>query len=162
MSHIPSYRGVASLLTVLVLASLVVLGLLIALLVLNTRRSPDASVDELRVYCAAGMRFPMERIADDYKREYDVAVIIQYGGSHTLLSQILASQVGDLYVAADESYVALAKRKGVAAEVIPLAKMRPVIAARKDAVHEFKAVEDLITPCVVGNGHRERLPGRII
>ena len=83
-----------------------------------------------------------------------MTVVVQYGGSNTLLSQIEASQIGDLFLAADDSYIALAKRKGLAAEVIPLAKMRPVIAVHKDAAQKVESVADLLQPGVrIGCGN---------
>ena len=58
------------------------------------------------------------------------------------------SRLGDLFLAADDSYIQLARDKGLIAEVIPLATMQPVIVIRKDAGKTFAAVDDLLQPGV--------------
>ena len=65
--------------------------------------------DELFMYCAAGMRVPVEKIVADYEREFGVPVRVTYDGSNTLLSAITAHKKGDLYLAADDFYIARAK-----------------------------------------------------
>ncbi len=61
-------------LSTMVVLSLMLLLLLVGLLVLNSRRTVRGDVRQLFVYCAAGMRYPMELIVADYQREYDVVV----------------------------------------------------------------------------------------
>jgi molybdenum ABC transporter molybdate-binding protein len=103
-----------------------------------------ASKQELFMYCAAGMRYPMEEIAKQYKDEYGVDVQLQYGGSNTLLSQLEVSRTGDLYLAGDDFYTLLAQQKGLVEERIPLARMRPVIAVRSDHSKRIASVDDLL------------------
>jgi len=140
-------HGAANQMLVWLLVSAIVLGTLVALLVWKPRHRPKSGqVDELFVYCAAGMRYPMDEIVKQYEQEYGVHVDLQYGGSNTLLSQLQVSKTGDLYLAADDSYIKMARQKGLAAEVIPLAVMRPVVALRKDSKIEIGSMEDLLTP----------------
>jgi molybdate transport system substrate-binding protein len=87
---------------------------------------------ELFVYCAAGMRYAMEKVRAQYEEEMGVLVRLQYGGSNTLLNQLEVNQTGDLYLAGDESYIRLAQEKGLAVEAIPMALMKPVIAVPVD------------------------------
>jgi molybdenum ABC transporter molybdate-binding protein len=143
------------------LVALLVLGLLLYNLGRTTRqqrRDQGAAIGEgagetaadadttgdLFVYCAAGLRSPVEQIVAEYEREYGVAVQLQYGGSNTLLSQIEVSKTGDLYLAGDSSYTDLAQEKGLVQETIPLAVMRPVIAVRKGNPKNIRGVEDLL------------------
>lgn len=135
--------GAVSFVTVLVVAILV-LVLLSILLYSLSRQTPG--VADLNVFCAAGMRYPMERIVEDYQDKYGVTVRVQYGGSNSLLSQLELGGVGDLYLAADDSYIQIAKEKGLGAEVLPLATMRPVIAVPKENKHEIKSIDDLLKP----------------
>ncbi len=136
-------NGAISLRT-LVAVSLGVMVALIVFLVAITRRSPG--VADLFVYCAAGMRYPMDEIVHAYSKEYGVNVQVQYGGSNTLLSQLRVGKSGDLFLAADDSYVREAQTMGLAQEVIPLATMRPVIAIRRDAKKRIASVDDLLQP----------------
>ena len=102
------------------------------------------SPSTLLMYCAAGIRLPVEQIAAAYEREYGVSIQLQYGGSNTLLSQIEVAKAGDLFLAADESYIAQARLRGLLHETIPLATMRPVIAIKKGNPKNIRGVDDLL------------------
>ncbi|MEE9403407.1 MAG: molybdate ABC transporter substrate-binding protein [Algisphaera sp.] len=75
------------------------------------------------MFCAAGMKAPVSEIAKQYEEECGVEVQIQYGGSGALLSS-LSVGVGDVYLAADSSYLQRAKASGLVAEVMPVAFLR--------------------------------------
>lgn len=129
--------------------SALVAACLLLLLPGSGRRQPTSDrAERLFVYCAAGLRTPVAQIAADYQREYNVAIELQFGGSNTLVSQIEASGVGDLYLAGDDSYVALAQEKGLAREALPLATMRPVVAVPTGNRKNIERVEDLWRPDV--------------
>ena len=158
--RIPLIRpGTANGLHVTVAAALAGLLLLGFMLISGPSRSrPQGSGDDsnraLFLYCAAGMRYPMERIAADYEREYGIMVELQYGGSNTLLSQLQVSRTGDLYLAGDASYIHLAQERGLAVEALPLARMKPVIAVRRGNPKGIASIEDLLSSDVkVGVGN---------
>lgn len=98
----------------------------------------------LVLYCAAGLKPPVEKIAREYSKEYGVEINIQYGGSGTLLSNLRISKYGDLYLAADASYLDDAKKYGLIAETMPLATMSPVIAVKKGNPKQIKGIKDLL------------------
>jgi molybdenum ABC transporter molybdate-binding protein len=109
------------------LASVGLLAVLVALLLW----SPDEGADgdgPVVVYCAAGIKASVEAVAKEYEAKYGVPVQIQYGASATLLANVEVSRRGDLYLPADDSYIETARAKGLLAETIPLATMRPVLA----------------------------------
>lgn len=153
----------------LAIGAAVAIATLVLLLNLGGPKSESRS-KTLRVYCAAGLRFPLEEVAERYRREYGVTIDAQYGGSSSLLNQIEIdkfSQV-DLYLAADEFYTAAARDKGLAAEVLPLAHSRPVVAIRRDSPKPVESFDDLLAPgmrvavanpdqAAVGRAVRERL-----
>jgi molybdate transport system substrate-binding protein len=97
----------------------------------------------LILYCAAGIRPPVEAAARDYQQEYGVEVQLQYGGSQTLLANIEASKRGDLYLPADESYLDIARAKGLVKETLPLARMTPVLAVPKGNPRSLRSLDDL-------------------
>ena len=97
----------------------------------------------LFLYCAAGMRKPIEEIVAAYRREYGIPIHLQYGGSNTLLGQLEVSRTGDLYLAADESYTRLAYQKGLVKERLPAAKIRPVIVVQKGNPKGVRGIADL-------------------
>ena len=129
---------------VLGIGSLVVLAGLFFFLFRSGRPKPEASSEKLFVFCAAGLRVPVEKIAQAYEREYGVAVQLQYGGSATLLSQLEVGNSGDLYVAGDDSYVQIAHERGLVEEQIPVAWMRPVVAVAKGNPKSIGRIEDLL------------------
>src|SRR5215813_9671082 len=113
------------------LAFLASVGLLVVLVGLLMWNPQTRDRRPLFVYCAAGLKTPVEQIARDYEAEYGVQIQLTYGGSETLLTNLAVSQRGDLYIPADESYLESARKKGLLEEDIPLAHMTAVLAVRK-------------------------------
>lgn len=123
----------------------VAVGLLVALLRLGGP-GHDAGTRKLAVYCAAGLRVPMEEVARRYEDEYGIKIALQYGGSNSLLNQIEVNKfdTADLFLAADASYAAQARAKGLAAECLPVAYQRPVIAVRRGNPKGIATLTDLL------------------
>ncbi|MEQ9408280.1 MAG: molybdate ABC transporter substrate-binding protein [Fuerstiella sp.] len=135
---------------------------LIAVLVLMLRRgSPETTTDRQRlvVYCAAGLRVPVEEITGEYEQLYNVDVELQFAGSNTLLNQLQVNSFAeaDLYLAADDFYTDKAVVDGLAAETIPIAWQRPVVAVRKDSERQIGSLADLLKPDIkVAMGNPEQ------
>ncbi len=129
--------------------NLVLLSILAAaVLVLVLRTKPGAargssSGRPLTLYCAAGIKPPVEAVAKEYEKKYGILVQIQYGGSGTLLSNLRVSGIGDLFIAADDSYLRIAETNALIAETIPLARMSPVIAVLKGNPKNVRSIADL-------------------
>src|SRR2546429_185520 len=71
------------------LASLLVLAALVAILVWDRVGGGGESTHQpLVVYCAAGLKRPVEAVARDYEGRFGVPVQLQYGGSQELLARI--------------------------------------------------------------------------
>ena len=102
------------------------------------------SNDSLLLYCAAGMRYAVEPLVESYQKQFGVKVQVQYGGTNTLLSQLEVTQTGDLFLAADESYVEQAREKGLVNEVFPLAIMKPVVAVKAGNPLGIHTASDLL------------------
>lgn len=130
-----------------VIGSLAAGAVLVAMLFWQSRTpSPVTAAGQkpLLMFCAAGVKPPVEAIAREYERAFGVRVQLQYGGSGTLLSSLRVTKVGDLYLAADESYMKSARELGLLAEMIPVAKQRPVIAVARGNPKNIRALEDLL------------------
>jgi molybdenum ABC transporter molybdate-binding protein len=123
-------------------------ALIVVLIALMKMGPPSTSPDQdtLIVYCAAGMRVPMEEIAEQYENDYGVKLEIQYAGSNTLLNQLQTDKFteADVYLAADDFYTDKAVELGLAADTMPMAHQRPVIAVRKDSDKKIESIEDLL------------------
>jgi molybdenum ABC transporter molybdate-binding protein len=123
------------------------------------------------VYCAAALKAPLEEIAQDYERECGVPIQLQFGASEILLANVELSGRGDLYLPADDSYLHLARNKGLLAEVFPLARMTAVLAVQKGNPLGIRSLDDVITKkarlaqadpdaAAVGKVTRQALSGR--
>ncbi len=98
----------------------------------------------LTVYCAAGLKKPVEAIAEQYRKELGIEVSLQYGGTGTLLSQLQVAKQGDLFIAADDGSLADARKRNLAAEVIPLVVQHPVVAVKKGNPKGLHSLADLL------------------
>lgn len=125
------------------LFSILAIALLGTLLFRPTGGRGGKPEGEIVVFCAAGIKPPVEATAKDYEREYGIPIQLQYGGSGTLLNNLRVSRSGDLYIAADESYIRLAREQGLIAETMPLAHQHPVIAVRKGNPKGVRSLDDL-------------------
>jgi len=100
---------------------------------------------ELVLYCAAGLLKPVSEICAAYEREYGIKVQLEPDGSGKLLSKIrLVPDRGDLFLAAEESYVRDARKLGLVAEILPVARQHVVLAVEPDNPHKIAGVKDLL------------------
>ena len=126
--------------------------LVIAIIYLMTRGGNQGeNIGELHLYCAANMRKPLEELAERYYGKYKVSIVADYDGSGSLLGKLQAEarsarkeKRGDLYLAADDSYILKAREKGLVAESLPVAYMHPVIAVPKGNPKNISGVADLL------------------
>jgi molybdenum ABC transporter molybdate-binding protein len=101
------------------------------------------STSSLTVYCAAGLKKPVEAIAAEFEKETGTQIELQFGGTGTLLSQLRIANKGDLFIAADEGSLADARKLDVIGEVLPLAVQHPVIAVAKGNPKGITTLADL-------------------
>lgn len=106
--------------------------------------SAAGSSQNLLLYCAAGIKPPVDQIAAQFETEIGAAPQIQYGGSGTLLSNLKVARKGDLYLAADDSYLLQAREEGLVREILPLAIMKPVLAFAKGNPKNIQGLQDLL------------------
>jgi len=128
----------------LALLLLLLAALLGGVAIYQHRSAPRAGQLTLTVYCAAGLKKPVEAVAEQYRQESGVEVRLQFGGSGTLLSALRVAKQGDLFIAADDGSVADARKAEVAREVLPLAIQRPVIAVRAGNPKNIHTISDLL------------------
>jgi len=143
---------------VAMLASLLALGGMTWALMNNDVRRPSAPSDsqpgsaasqggsdaiEVSLFCAASSRAVMEEIREKYEAETGRRVVIQYGTSQSLLSQIEVSGTGDLYLPADDSFLEIARNKGLVSETIKIAKMHCGIVVPKGNPKGIDELSDL-------------------
>lgn len=96
------------------------------------------------LYCAASNSMVIDAIVADYVSEFGRHVDVQYGGSQTLLSSIEVSGSGDLFLPADDSYLELARTKGLVDEILPIARMRALVVVRRGNPKSIETFADLL------------------
>lgn len=132
----------------LALGSLVAIAVLVVLL-WNPSFKKTSGDEELVLYCAAGLVKPVNEICQEYEEAYHVKILIEPDGSGKLLSKMrVARDRGDLFLAADESYIHEARKDGLVAEAIPVASIHPVLVTAKDNPKHIATVRDLLRPDV--------------
>jgi len=119
-------------------------GLVLGLYWLPVGTGLDSSEPPLVVYCAAVMKAPMEEIVRAYEQEHGRTVQLQFGGSGLLLSNIRIVRLGDLYLAADGSYIRKAREQQLVNQTFGLALIRPVIAVRQSNPKTIRTLGDLL------------------
>lgn len=127
----------------LTLLSSVSVMLLSVLLFKISQKGPDRD-SSLMMYCAAGLKPPILRAANEFEVSYGVKVELQFGGSGTLLNNLQVAHHGDLYLAADSSFMNLAEEKSLIKQGFPLVKMRPTLAVKKGNPKQISGVSDLL------------------
>lgn len=105
-----------------------------------------SSVDTLTVYCAAGLKKPVEAAAAEYEKETGVKVALQFGGTGTLLTQLRVARQGDLFIAADDGALTDARKLEVVREVLPVAVQHPVLAVAKGNPKNIRTLDDAMKP----------------
>ncbi|MBC7968415.1 MAG: substrate-binding domain-containing protein, partial [Fuerstia sp.] len=88
-----------------------IIALLVMVLMLREPKPSVQAGDPIIVFCAASNRAVLEAIRADYEKEFERSVQVQYGPSQTLLSSIEVSGTGDLFLPADDSYLAIGREK---------------------------------------------------
>jgi molybdate transport system substrate-binding protein len=125
-------------------AILIMLAVALGAVVLFYRNgAPSSAEKSITVYCAAGLKQPVEVIAEQYRRECGVEVRLQYGNSGSMLSALRVAKHGDLFIAADEAALADARKFDAIREAIPLVKQRPVIGVRAGNPKSIRTLGDL-------------------
>lgn len=125
------------------ISSLIIAALLVLAIMQFTSCSRETKTAPLVVFCAAGLKAPVEAIAKDYEAKYHQVVSLQYGGSQTLLAGLQVTQSGDLFIPADDSFIDLAKAQQLIATNVPLAQMKPVLVVAKGNPKNLHGIADL-------------------
>lgn len=106
--------------------------------------TPDGNdTIHLLVYCGAGMKDPMEEIAQVYEEKSGTNIEYTYGNSAQLLSQIELLQTGDAYMPGARPYIQTAIDKGYVNSSVDVVYHVMVIAVPKGNPANISSVEDL-------------------
>ena len=99
----------------------------------------------LSIFAAAGAKPPIDDICQKFGEQCGIKVEINYGGGGEVLSQMILSKSGDIYIAPEQKFMEMAmEKKAIEPETIKnLAYMIPVIAVRKGNPKNVVTLGDL-------------------
>jgi molybdate transport system substrate-binding protein len=132
-------------------------GSLVALVLLSPaaswhgRDAAGPTTRPLVVYCAASARPVAEAVARDFEAETGRRVVFRFGASEELLSQaerVSPTAPADLFLPADDSYIRMARERGIATESVPLAVMWCVVLTAPGNPEGIAHWADLLRPDV--------------
>jgi molybdate transport system substrate-binding protein len=96
----------------------------------------------LFVFCAASQQVPLQKIAAQFEKERGIRVMLQFGGTGSLLSQIRLTKKGDIFIAADLG--ALTDAGDAVKSSVPIVAQKPVIAVKEGNPKQIHLLEDLL------------------
>ncbi|MBM4058539.1 MAG: hypothetical protein FJ275_09940, partial [Planctomycetes bacterium] len=134
-------RGFVSRATLFMLAGGGVLAAAVGVLLAD--RPPGPATESVELACSAGLRTPVERVVAEYRGETDGRVLLQYGGTNTLVSQIVLARTGDLVLLADDDALRVLEEAGLLAEMLPVAEQRAVLVVPKGNPKRITGLADL-------------------
>ncbi len=112
----------------------------------KTPDEPEAGTKELLLYCGAGIRPPVQQIAETFEREHGVKIVIDYAGSEVLLSKIKLARRGDLYMPGDKYYVDQAAAESMILSQKSACYFVPAILVQKGNPKKISRLQDLLQP----------------
>jgi molybdate transport system substrate-binding protein len=130
----------------LVWSTLVVIAVLLSGCKGEKPEKSDAGAKELLLYCGAGIRPPVQQIAETFEREHGVKIVTDYAGSEVLLSKIKLTRQGDLYMPGDEYYVDQAAAEGMILSQKSVCYFVPTILVQKGNPKNIGRLQDLLQP----------------
>jgi molybdate transport system substrate-binding protein len=110
------------------------------------RRNPGSAKLSLEVPCGAGLQPAMDELGRLYFTRTGVRVDFAYAGAGMLLSTLMTTRRGDLYIPGEAFYVDQARKHGFIAEDRPMCYMTPVIGVRKGNPEHITGLKDLARP----------------
>jgi molybdate transport system substrate-binding protein len=107
-------------------------------------RSGGSNASSMVVYSAAVMKKPMDQMVNSFEKENAVQVRKHFGPTGSILQQIQQDPTADVFISADESFMALAQEKGLVGKPERLAKLQMVIAVPRGNPKSIVSLEDLL------------------
>lgn len=120
--------------------------IIIIALVMVLMMSAAATGAELRLYVAAGMRQPVDRLVEDFQKKTGRRVVVDYDGSGRLVAKISLSGLGDVFMPGGLIYVQQLESKGKIKSWKPVIAYTPVVAVNKSKRDEIASLYDLAKP----------------
>ena len=107
-----------------------------------------AAAGELHLFVGAGLRQPVDHLTKEFEARTGHRVVVDFGGSGQLLTRIVASSKGDLYIPGALFYIEKLEKFGKIRSYERIVQHTPVIGVNIAQVKRIKAFDDLAKPDV--------------
>lgn len=101
---------------------------------------------ELMLFVGAGIRPPIDELAQRFAEEHGVDVLLDYAGSEVLINKIKLSKSGDVFMPGDRHYVDLAAEAGMIRSQTPVCYFVPAILVPSGNPKDIGGLTDLLKP----------------
>jgi molybdate transport system substrate-binding protein len=124
---------------------------------LTPQASSPVYAKELLVFAAAGTKPAIDEASKLFEQEYGTKITVNYGGGGEVLSSMVISKKGDVYIAPEQKFMNSALKQGAVeanAAISSLAYMIPVIGVKKGNPQNIQNLADFAKPgikVVMGN-----------
>jgi molybdate transport system substrate-binding protein len=96
------------------------------------------SKKRLMFYCGVTMTKAMTEMAEAFKKYHDVDIVIIRGGSADLYDNMIKSQMGDMYLPGEPSYILNKQSSGLFAQSVEIGHNKAVFMVRKGNPKQIK------------------------
>ena len=122
--------------------------LVVAALLASGCGLPVGNQPTLVIFAGSASKPPLDELARSFEASHNAKVEITYGGSGTVLSQMILARTGDLYIPGSQDFMDTAESKGA---VDPstrkvIAYLLPAIAVPKGNPKNIQTLQDLARP----------------
>lgn len=110
--------------------------------------SAPTQAKSILVFAGAAGKPPIEEVAKLYEQKYGTKVDCTFGGSGTLLSQMILARRGDVYIPGSDDFMDLAEKKGAVAKGKRklVCYLMATIGVQKGNPKKIKSLADLAKP----------------
>ncbi len=102
------------------------------------------------IFAAAGAKPAIDEVCQTFEERYGTKIEISYGGGGEMLSRMMLSRAGDIYIAPEQRFMeSAAEKRAIYSDTVKsIAYMIPVIAVRKGNPMQILTLADLAEPGV--------------
>ncbi|PHS01360.1 MAG: molybdate ABC transporter substrate-binding protein [Blastopirellula sp.] len=119
-------------------------GMFVLLVLLLIPSLTFSGQNEITIFAASSLNAPLTEAAIEFEKTTGTRVIIQSGGSNTLLVQLRFARSVDLFIPADDIYADEAQKQGFIKHSVPLARQNAVLISRRKDNLQIESLAQLL------------------
>ncbi len=113
-----------------------------------SRLEGEARCKDIHLLAGAGLRQPVDQLIDLFREQTGFKVIVDYAGAGNLLTRIIASGHGDLFMPGSFYYIERLEQEGLVDSYSIIVYHTPVIGVNRNKANLITCFQDLARPGV--------------